>query len=49
MKSENVQSVMCAGRWLLDEGEITVVDERETLAEAQKRAEAVARRAKVRT
>jgi hypothetical protein len=48
MKSENVQSVMCAGRWLLDEGEITVVDERETLAEAQKRAEAVARRAKVR-
>ena len=49
MKSENVRSVMCAGRWLLDEGEITVVDEREVLAESQTRAEAVARRAKVRT
>jgi hypothetical protein len=40
---------MCAGRWLLDEGEITVVDEGETLAEAQERAEAVARRAEVRS
>ena len=40
---------MCAGRWLLDEGEIGVVDESETLAEAQERAEAVARRAEVRT
>jgi len=38
---------MCAGRWLLDEGEITVVDEREVLAESQTRAKAVARRAKV--
>ncbi len=27
MKSENVNSVMCAGRWLLDDGEITVLDE----------------------
>ena len=49
MKSENVNSVMCAGRWLLEDGQITVLDERELLAEAQERAEAVARRAEVRT
>lgn len=47
-KSENVHSVMCAGRWLLREREIAVADEREVLAEAQERAEAVARRAGLR-
>jgi 5-methylthioadenosine/S-adenosylhomocysteine deaminase len=49
MKSENVSSVMCAGRWLLDDGVIAVADEGEILREAQERAEAVARRAEVRT
>jgi 5-methylthioadenosine/S-adenosylhomocysteine deaminase len=48
MKSENVRSVMCAGRWLLEDGSITVVDEAEVLAEAQARAEAVASRAELR-
>jgi 5-methylthioadenosine/S-adenosylhomocysteine deaminase len=48
LKTENVHSVMCAGRWLLREGEILVADEREVLTEAQDRAEAVARRAGVR-
>lgn len=49
MKSENVSSVMCAGRWLLDDGVIAVADEAEILREAQERAAAVARRAEVRT
>lgn len=48
MKTENVRSVMCAGRWLLEDGEIAVVDEHEVLAEAQRRAEAVATRAGLR-
>jgi 5-methylthioadenosine/S-adenosylhomocysteine deaminase len=47
-KSENVHSVMCAGRWLLREREIAVADERDVLVEAQERAEAVARRAGLR-
>ena len=49
LKTENVHSVMCAGRWLLREGVITVADEAEILAEAQQRADAVARRAKLRS
>ena len=49
MKSENVRSVMCAGRFVLEDGVIRVADEVEVLAEAQARAEAVARRAKLRT
>jgi 5-methylthioadenosine/S-adenosylhomocysteine deaminase len=49
MKSENVRSVMCAGRWLLEDGVLSVADEAEVLVEAQARAEAVARRAEVRT
>jgi 5-methylthioadenosine/S-adenosylhomocysteine deaminase len=48
LKSENVHSVMCAGRWLLREREIAVADERAVLAEAQERAVAVARRASLR-
>jgi 5-methylthioadenosine/S-adenosylhomocysteine deaminase len=47
MKSENVHSVMCAGRWLLREREILVVDESAVLHEAQERADAVARRAEL--
>jgi 5-methylthioadenosine/S-adenosylhomocysteine deaminase len=48
MKTENVHSVMCAGEWLLRDGQILVADEGEALREAQERAEAVARRAKFR-
>jgi 5-methylthioadenosine/S-adenosylhomocysteine deaminase len=48
MKTENVHSVMCAGRWLMEAGQIVVVDEREVLADAQRRAEMVARRAGLR-
>jgi 5-methylthioadenosine/S-adenosylhomocysteine deaminase len=48
MKTENVRAVMCAGRWLLEDGRIVVLDERELLAEAQRRAEGVARRAGLR-
>lgn len=49
LKSENVRSVMCAGRWLMRDGTITVCDEASVLAEAQRRAGEVARRAGVRT
>jgi len=49
MKTENVRSVMCAGRWLLEHGVVRVADEGEVLAEAQERAEAIARRAKLRS
>jgi len=48
LKSENVHSVMCAGRWLLREREIAVADERAVLAEAQERGVAVARCASLR-
>jgi 5-methylthioadenosine/S-adenosylhomocysteine deaminase len=48
LKSENVHSVMCAGRWLLREREILVVDESVVLREAQDRADAVAQRARLR-
>jgi 5-methylthioadenosine/S-adenosylhomocysteine deaminase len=48
MKTENVHSVMCAGRWLMRERRILVCDEAEVLVEAQSRAEAVARRAGLR-
>jgi 5-methylthioadenosine/S-adenosylhomocysteine deaminase len=48
LKTENVDSVMCAGRWLLRRGEIVVLDEQELLEEAQRRAESVARRAGLR-
>jgi 5-methylthioadenosine/S-adenosylhomocysteine deaminase len=48
MKSENVLSVMCAGRWLMRDRELLVVDESEVLGEAQQRAKAVAARANLR-
>jgi 5-methylthioadenosine/S-adenosylhomocysteine deaminase len=48
MKTENVHSVMCAGRWLMRDRRILVCDEQEVLAEAQARAEAVAGRAGLR-
>ena len=48
LKSENIHSVMCAGRWLLREREIRVADETAVLREAQERADAVARRAGLR-
>jgi 5-methylthioadenosine/S-adenosylhomocysteine deaminase len=47
MKSENVQAVMCAGRWLLRDGVIAFCDEAAVLDEAQRRAREVARRAGV--
>jgi 5-methylthioadenosine/S-adenosylhomocysteine deaminase len=48
MKTENVHSVMCAGRWLMRDRRILVCDEEEVLREAQARAEAVAHRAGLR-
>jgi 5-methylthioadenosine/S-adenosylhomocysteine deaminase len=42
MKTENIHSVMCDGRWLLKNRELTVVDEPALLAEAQARATALA-------
>jgi 5-methylthioadenosine/S-adenosylhomocysteine deaminase len=49
LKTENIRSVMCAGKWLLRDGVILVADEAEVLAEAQGRAEAIARRANLRS
>jgi 5-methylthioadenosine/S-adenosylhomocysteine deaminase len=49
LKTENIRSVMCAGHWLLRDGEILVADEAEVLREAQERAEAIARRANLRS
>jgi 5-methylthioadenosine/S-adenosylhomocysteine deaminase len=48
MKTENVHSVMSAGRWLMRDRRILVCDEQDVLAEAQARAEAVAGRAGLR-
>jgi 5-methylthioadenosine/S-adenosylhomocysteine deaminase len=48
MKTENVRSVMCGGRWLLRDRELLVADEAEVLQEAQGRAEAIADRAELR-
>ena len=42
MKTENIHSVMCDGRWLLRNRELTMVDEAALLAEAQARAAALA-------
>jgi 5-methylthioadenosine/S-adenosylhomocysteine deaminase len=47
MTSENVTAVMCAGRWLLRDGTIAFCNEPAVLAEAQRRAHEVARRAGV--
>jgi 5-methylthioadenosine/S-adenosylhomocysteine deaminase len=43
MKSENVDSVMCDGKWLMRQGVITVCDESEVLHEAGARASHLAR------
>jgi 5-methylthioadenosine/S-adenosylhomocysteine deaminase len=48
MKTENVHSVMCAGRWVMRDRRLLVCDEQEVLAEAQARAESVASRAGLR-
>ena len=48
MKTENVHSVMCAGKWLLRDRQVLVADEGEALREAQERAEAIADRANLR-
>jgi 5-methylthioadenosine/S-adenosylhomocysteine deaminase len=47
MKSENVRSVLCDGRWVLRDGVITAFDERAVLEEAAARAAEVRRRAGV--
>lgn len=38
MKTENVHSVMCAGRWLMRDRKVTTLDEEAILAAAQERA-----------
>jgi 5-methylthioadenosine/S-adenosylhomocysteine deaminase len=43
-KSENVESVLCDGEWVLRERRLTRVDEAAVLAEAAERAAAVRRR-----
>jgi 5-methylthioadenosine/S-adenosylhomocysteine deaminase len=45
LKTENVESVLCDGEWLLLDRRITRVDETAVLAEAADRAAAVRRRA----
>ena len=48
MKTENIHSVMCAGRWLLRDRQVVAFDEGEVLAEAAERARSIATRAFVR-
>ena len=48
LKTENVRSVMCAGRWLMRDGLIVVCDEADVLHQAQERAVSVATRAGLR-
>jgi 5-methylthioadenosine/S-adenosylhomocysteine deaminase len=45
MRTENVESVMVDGKWLMWEGDILVVNEQEIIEEAKQRAAAIARRA----
>jgi 5-methylthioadenosine/S-adenosylhomocysteine deaminase len=42
MKTENIDSVMCDGRWLLRNRELTMIDEAALLTEAQARATTLA-------
>jgi 5-methylthioadenosine/S-adenosylhomocysteine deaminase len=48
MTAANVESVLCAGRWVLRDRVVTTVDERAVLVDARDRARAVAARAGVR-
>ena len=45
MHSQNIESVMCDGEWLMRNREILVIDEREVLEEAKQHAAAIAARA----
>ena len=45
MQSRNIESVMCAGKWLLKDGVITVLDESAVLKEASDRAARIVRNA----
>lgn len=45
MRTENVESVMVDGKWLMWEGDILVVNEQEIIEEAKQRAANIARRA----
>jgi 5-methylthioadenosine/S-adenosylhomocysteine deaminase len=45
MRTENVESVMVDGKWLMWKGDILVVDEQEIIEEAKQRAANIARRA----
>jgi 5-methylthioadenosine/S-adenosylhomocysteine deaminase len=45
MHTQNVESVMCNGRWLMKDKKILVVNETEILAEAKRRAAAIVGRA----
>ena len=44
MKTENVRSVMCAGRWLMRDRRVLSVDENELLDEVKLRAAAIVNR-----
>jgi 5-methylthioadenosine/S-adenosylhomocysteine deaminase len=48
MRTENVESVMVDGRWLMRERTLLNVNEAEVIAEAKRRAAAIARRAGIR-
>lgn len=48
MHDHNIESVMCDGRWLMKDREILVVDEAAVLAEAQRRAQDIVKRAGIR-
>ena len=48
MKTENVESVMVDGRWLMREGKILTVDEEEVYREVKERAAAIRKRAGIR-
>jgi len=45
MRTENIESVMADGRWLMRDKEILVVNEQDILTEAKKRADAIRERA----
>jgi 5-methylthioadenosine/S-adenosylhomocysteine deaminase len=48
MRTENIESVMADGRWLMRDKEILVVNEQEILTEAKQRANAIRERAGIR-
>jgi 5-methylthioadenosine/S-adenosylhomocysteine deaminase len=47
MKSENIESTICGGKWLMREKKFPHLDAEKILATAAKQAEAVRKRAKI--